>query len=134
MSTIGHPLSDFVNMVTPWTLTNNKFNIRASANPAFERSVPGLPTLDQCISWYFEVAGWSPKPELGWAAAFWAFRTSVVLQGIGARYAARQASGPLAQFYGSQMKPHAQLAIHLIDMAKRRRSETAEDRKVPAKL
>jgi aminoglycoside phosphotransferase (APT) family kinase protein len=53
---------------------------------------PGLPTQDQLIKWYAEMAGWDPSPDIPFGNAFGFFKATVVSQGIAARYAVRQAS------------------------------------------
>jgi aminoglycoside phosphotransferase (APT) family kinase protein len=120
MSTIGHPLSDLVNLVTPWTMTDNTYGI--TAHQAFDtsRATAGLPTMNQCVEWYRQVAGWDPAPDIPWGVAFWLFRTTVVMQGIAARYASRQASGTTAREFGLQMKPHARMASDHIAEVKRK--------------
>ena len=103
MSTIGHPLSDFVNLVTPWTETTNSVGVPSHKVFQPGKGPPGLPTVGQCLDWYRELAGWDPEPDMPWGKAFRTFRTTVVMQGIAARYAARQASGGRAKEYGLQM-------------------------------
>ncbi len=51
------------------------------------------------MSWYREVAEWSPEPELAWGTAFSIFRQSVIMQGIAARVAQRQANSAQAKAY-----------------------------------
>ena len=79
--------------------------------------------MRQCVDWYSEAAGWNPAPDMTWAVAFWLFRTTVVMQGIAARYASRQASGTTAREFGSQMVPHAEMALDHIVGAKRKRKD-----------
>ncbi|KAL9005055.1 MAG: hypothetical protein Q9188_002162 [Gyalolechia gomerana] len=62
-----------------------------------------------------EVAGWDPSPETGWGDAFGVFRNSVIMQGIAARYATRQASSARAGEYAAQLKPFGELAWFLVD-------------------
>jgi aminoglycoside phosphotransferase (APT) family kinase protein len=103
MATIGHPLSDLCNLTAPF--------INAAASPEASKLLPGaikgLPSREDCIRWYSEVAGWDPKPDLTWGDTFCMFRTSIVLQGIAARYALRQASSERASDYGKMMRPFA---------------------------
>ncbi|KAF2638758.1 phosphotransferase enzyme family protein [Massarina eburnea CBS 473.64] len=97
MSTIGHPLSDLSNLIVPWTISGF-FTTRRNSSPYFAPSpsldylAPGLPTRDQIIKWYAEVAGWNPAPEIPWSTAFAMFRDAIIFQGIASRYAVRQAS------------------------------------------
>lgn len=102
MATIGHPLSDLCNLTGPFA---NVANLPSGSN--FKAGVEGVPTRDTCIQWYSEVAGWDPTKDLMWGDAFFAFRGSVIMQGIAARYAMRQASSARAKEYGTLMAPFA---------------------------
>ncbi|KAM5431224.1 hypothetical protein MferCBS31731_007964 [Microsporum ferrugineum] len=106
MATVGHPLSDLCNLTGPYA------NIEGGpAETRFNAAcTDGLPTREECVRWYGEVAGWDPTKELGWGDAFHAFRGSIIMQGIAARYALRQASSARAKEYASLMSPLAQKA------------------------
>lgn len=123
MSTIGHPLSDLVNLVTPWTITDNTYGITAHQSFDTSKAIAGLPTMNQCVQWYREAAEWDPAPDVPWGVAFWLFRTTVVMQGIAARYASRQASGTTARELGLQVIPHAKMALDHIAEVKRRQED-----------
>ncbi|SLM40057.1 aminoglycoside phosphotransferase [Lasallia pustulata] len=116
MSTIGHPLSDLSNLLFPYVAS--AANLYGRSNPAISPSTatPGLPTRIECINWYAEVAGWDPSQEQGWGDAFGCFRNSVIMQGIAARYALRQASSAKAKEYAVQTGPFAEFAWSLIEM------------------
>ena len=120
MATIGHPLSDLTNLTSPYSWgTKYSPNVKAkdgSMQPAFKPGVvTGLPTLEQCIKWYTEVAGWDPTPEMAWGDAFAGFRGAVIMQGIAARYAMRQASGQTAKEYAALMPVYGELAWDMIE-------------------
>ena len=119
MSTIGHPLSDLSNLLTQYCFAVNPPNSALSkrTSPAFMPSAqtPGLPTRSQCIKWYSEVAGWDPTPEMDWGDAFATFRNSVIMQGIAARYALRQASSAQANEIGGLMGPYGEFSWGLIE-------------------
>ena len=119
MSTVGHPLSDLSNLLTPYCFAVNPPNSALSkrTSPAFIPSAqtPGLPTRSHCIIWYSEVAGWDPTPEMDWGDAFATFRNSVVMQGIAARYALRQASSAQAHEIGGLMGPYGEFSWGLIE-------------------
>ncbi|KAE8145826.1 kinase-like domain-containing protein [Aspergillus avenaceus] len=100
MATVGHPLSDFCNLTSPFYLEGTHHNTE-NFQPG---STPGLPTREDCVRWYSELAGWDPTSDIPWGDAFFAWRTSIIIQGVKARYALRQASS--AQAY-----EHAQKAI-----------------------
>lgn len=119
MSTIGHPLSDLANLIVPWTITAFSTE-RRNSHPAFAPNAvtPGLPTRDQAIAWYAEVAGWNPAQELAWGSAFAMFRDSIIFQGIASRYAVRQASSAQAKKVGAEMAPAAEICWELVRRAK----------------
>ncbi|KAL9121128.1 MAG: hypothetical protein Q9187_002310 [Circinaria calcarea] len=121
MSTIGHPLSDLSNLLTPFTFSLSlsgpslTSQIHNRINPAFSSAnTPGLPSRSQCIAWYAETAGWDPSAESLWGDAFGVFKNSVIMQGIAARYALRQASSAKAREYGEQMRPFGEFAAGLV--------------------
>ncbi|OAP58545.1 hypothetical protein AYL99_07635 [Fonsecaea erecta] len=123
IATVGHPLSDLSNMTMPWLVTQNFAEIKTHSHPAFrggDAGPPGLPTKEQCLAWYRDVAGWDPRGDSGgdmaWADAFALFRTSVMIQGIAARWAVRQASGEgeSAAALALQRFPYARAALKMV--------------------
>ncbi|EGE00336.1 phosphotransferase [Trichophyton tonsurans CBS 112818] len=115
MATIGHPLSDLCNLTGPYA--------NVDGGPAETRfrseGIEGLPTRDECVRWYGEVSGWAVSGrELGWGDAFHAFRGSIIMQGIAARYALRQASSARAREYASLMSPFARKAWEKVSQLK----------------
>lgn len=116
MSTIGHPLSDLCNLLTPYLTSTSSLALSIGRGSAsFRPDVsPGLPTRAQCIAWYRDVAGWDPAEDIAWGDAFGIFRGSIIMQGIAARYAVRQASSAKARDYGAQMGPFGELAWGLV--------------------
>lgn len=111
MSTIGHPLSDITNILNPYITASSGPNPHIGFIPG---ATPGLPTQDQVVSWYREVAGWNPEPDLTWGTAFSMFRQSVIMQGIAARVAQGQASSAEAKVYADSFRPFAEFAWGLI--------------------
>ena len=122
MSTIGHPLSDLSNLLSPFSLAVDPPNtaLTPRTDPAFKPSTrtPGLPSREQCVAWYAEAAGWNAASELQWGDAFAAFRNSVIMQGIAARFAQRQASSEKAKEIGQLMTPYGQFCWGLIHRCK----------------
>ena len=112
MSTIGHPLSDLINLITPYFL---KDETEVRHLPQFkDGATPGLPSQDDLMKWYAEVSGYDARPDLTWGAAFGFFRATCIYQGIAARWAVRQASSAKAKTNASQMHPMGKLAwVHL---------------------
>lgn len=121
MSTIGHPLSDLNNLLGPYlTASSPKAQSIGRAHAGFvPGATPGLPSRDQLITWYSEVAGWDPRPDFTWGDAFSTYRSAIIMQGIAARYALRQASSAQAQSYGQMMKPYAEIAWDLVQEYKK---------------
>lgn len=124
MSTIGHPLSDLINLVTPYFL-KDETDVRHL--PQFKEGVtPGLPTENDLISWYAEVSGYDPRPDLTWGTAFGFFRASCIYQGIAARWAVRQASSAKARDNATQRHPMSRLAWKHLQQARRLAKEKAK--------
>ncbi|EKD20744.1 putative aminoglycoside phosphotransferase [Drepanopeziza brunnea f. sp. 'multigermtubi' MB_m1] len=117
MSTIGHPLSDLINLITPYYLRDQPLH---SPTPSFkEGATAGLPTEQDLVRWYAEVAGWDPTPDLPWGVSFGFFRTTCILQGIAARYAVRQASSAKAKLHGLARHSMGELAWKYVQRAKK---------------
>ncbi|KIW62653.1 hypothetical protein PV04_10810 [Phialophora macrospora] len=115
MATIGHPLSDLVNLTAPWSWVGRDIGGAKSDTEAFrDGATPGLPSLKQAVQWYAEASGYNPELELAWGNAFGGFRGAVIMQGIAARYARRQASGVTAKNYAAQMPLYADWAFGLV--------------------
>lgn len=127
MSTLGHPLSDLSNLLSPFTFARQPPTdaLASHINPAFLHSggILELPSRSQCIEWYAKVAGWDPRSESDWGEAFGVFRNSVIMQGIAARYAMRQASSARAEEYAVQMKPFGEFAWSLVSRLKQQREK-----------
>lgn len=122
MATIGHPLSDIVNLTGPFAAANNPLAAAAGrANDAFkEGATPGLPTKQQCLDWYHEVVDYKITPqEMTWGEAFGMYRGAIICQGIAARYAVRQASSEKAKEYGAAMHPYGELGWEFVQDVKR---------------
>jgi len=118
MSTIGHPLSDIVNLLNPYTL---RYIPGKNELYKFHDGVtPGLPTQDQIVRWYAEVAGWDPNPDIPFGKAFGFLKATVIYQGIAARYARRQASSAQAKANGQMMHPIGEYAWATVQEAKKK--------------
>ncbi|KAK5109819.1 hypothetical protein LTR62_006552 [Meristemomyces frigidus] len=118
MATIGHPLSDLTNLLMPFTTASSaRLATVGRANPAFRPgTTPGLPTKEDCLKWYEgAVSGWRvDDKEMTWADAFGIYRGSVIMQGIAARFALRQASSEKAGDYAVQMAPFAEMGWEFV--------------------
>ncbi|KAH8732785.1 acyl-CoA dehydrogenase family member 11 [Phaeosphaeriaceae sp. PMI808] len=128
MSTIGHPLSDLNNVLSPYvTASSAKAVAIGRAHAGFKPgATPGLPTRDELIQWYSEVAGWDPRPDFTWGDAFNTYRNTIIMQGIAARYALRQASSLQAKEYGLMTNPYAEIAWELVEEFKTGQAKKAK--------
>ena len=119
MSTVGHPLSDLSNLLLPFSSaaepqeTVSKMLVNATFMPG--RQPPGLPSQEQCSLWYAEMAGWDPRADLAWGSIFAMLRNGVIMQGIAARYARRQASSERAKEIGGLMEPYGEQCWHQVE-------------------
>ncbi|KAI9679906.1 MAG: hypothetical protein M1817_004921 [Caeruleum heppii] len=134
MSTIGHPLSDLSNLLQPFVTAPPKKTSSSSSTmplsprptPAFTPDrTPGLPPRAELVRLYASIAGWDPTPELRWSDAFGIFRNSIIMQGIKARYARRQASSEKAKEYGDGTEAMGEFAWGLVS---RLRGDDGEER------
>jgi aminoglycoside phosphotransferase (APT) family kinase protein len=119
MSTIGHPLSDFSNLQTPYI--NAQYPISPDQSTFTSNLHPGLPPRDQTVRWYTKHAGWDPSADAGWGDAFACLRNAVIMQGIAARLARRQASSEKAKEYAGQMPALGRVAWMLVEEERGRR-------------
>lgn len=116
MSTVGHPLSDLANFLNGfYTVGLRPQYISSDFKPGV---TPGIPTPEDVIGWYAEVAGWDPTPEMSWAVAFSIFRSAAICQGIAARVATRQATSEQARTYADAFKPLGEFAWSIIRKTK----------------
>ncbi|KIW75066.1 hypothetical protein Z517_11837 [Fonsecaea pedrosoi CBS 271.37] len=134
IATVGHPLSDLSNLTMPWTVTQGFTDIKTHAHPAFAgadaaTSPPGLPTKQQCLDWYREVAGWDPRGDMAWSDAFAVFRTGVMIQGIAARWAVRQSSGEGSSSAELALErfPYSRAALSMVRELKRRAQQEQQN-------
>jgi aminoglycoside phosphotransferase (APT) family kinase protein len=133
MSTIGHPLADVVNLLTPYTTANIPFaETTGRSSPHFRQDnrLVGLPTQEQLVTWYRSIAGWDPSPDIGWGQAFSVFKNVIIVQGIAARYAMRVASSAKAKEIGQLMKPNAEVAWIMIEQLLEKMEEEKEKSKI----
>ncbi|PUU78942.1 kinase-like domain-containing protein [Tuber borchii] len=105
LSTIGHPLSDVSNLLSPYQLALEAgASVMSGETKDFiPGATPGLPSRQQAIEWYGQASGWNILPsEMYWGDAFGFCRNSVITQGITARVARRQASSAKAGTYAER--------------------------------
>lgn len=121
LSTIGHPLSDLSNLLQPFYVPashGSDDGNRVVGMLGFKDSKEPLPIpgADELLQHYCHILG-SPYPIPQWkfAVAFSFFRLAVILQGIAARVARKQASSAQAASYASRFKPVAQIGLDIVD-------------------
>jgi aminoglycoside phosphotransferase (APT) family kinase protein len=109
------------NVLAPYLTASNEIAMSIGrAHRGFQPgATSGLPTREQLIEWYAEVAGWDPRPDFTWGDAFTTYRSAIIMQGIAARYALRQASSAQAVEYAKGVKPYAEIAWGLVQEFKR---------------
>ena len=78
----------------------------------------GLPQRSQLTALYTGIGGWNPAPESKWGDAFGGFRNSVIMQGIKARLALRQATSAKAKDHADRMEAFGEFAWSLATEAK----------------
>ena len=119
MSTIGHPLSDLSNLLLPFSFAADPREIvsRILVNPAFVPGnwPPGLPSQEQCSQCYAEMVDWDPSSDLAWGCIFAMLRNGVIMQGIAARFARRQASSEKAREIGGLMEPYGKICWRQVE-------------------
>ncbi|KAL2799477.1 kinase-like domain-containing protein [Aspergillus keveii] len=114
MATLGHPLSDVVSLVSPflphtWGVQGTSSSLSPPLPSGSDLAESGLPTLEECIGWYTAGGGYADvRKDLTWGRAFAGFRGAVIMQGIAARYALRQASSASAKEFGAMAWPTAE--------------------------
>ncbi|KAF8470800.1 kinase-like domain-containing protein [Kalaharituber pfeilii] len=127
LSTIGHPLSDVSNLTMPWVTAREQLDYgtvgpededmkrrKRERDEFLPGRTEGLPTREEILKWYSEVAGWDPRQMGDYGDGFMLFRTAVIAQGVAARYALRQASSAKAQEYGRQFPMYAETAWNVV--------------------
>lgn len=122
MSTVGHPLSDICNFLTPFYTARNPGSSSADASAFLPGATHGLPQPDEILKWYAESsAAYDPRAtegEVAWGMAFNMFKAAAICQGIAARYAARQASSEKAKSHAVTRGPLAEYAFGLVGEAR----------------
>jgi aminoglycoside phosphotransferase (APT) family kinase protein len=120
MATEGHPLSDLVNLLMPFSWNPQQVSFLTSETLTAElkelqenfrpKNVPGIPSMKQCLTWYWGGVDWAATGFLDWGIAFSNFRTAVIMQGIAARIVRGQASGAKARQFAQQTLAYASWA------------------------
>ncbi|RVD81413.1 uncharacterized protein DFL_009277 [Arthrobotrys flagrans] len=135
LSTLGHPLSDLANLLTPFSYINPEVTVPAeiSAHKYNNdlKTLPGVPTPVELLGWYKDIAGWDPAPDMNFAFAFTLMRGSAIFHGIAARHAMRVASSAQAYENGEKRWGYSELAW---EYTKKHKKEVESRKKIEPKL
>lgn len=134
MSTIGHPLSDVVNLLSPFTMALSTlppknqdldFPYFRGREKFLPGATPGLPSYEELLGWYVEESGgaYDPRPDMPWGSAFGMLRAAAILQGIAARVARRQASSEFAHQFAGSFRSLGELTWRMVEEEKAKGKE-----------
>ncbi|QRV98287.1 phosphotransferase enzyme family protein [Ceratobasidium sp. AG-Ba] len=117
LCTLGSPLADLANLLMPFHVTSKEVP-PPDAITGFKDLPPSevpcsLEELERAFCTGFGVP--YPIPEMVYANSWMFFRMAIILQGIAARYARRQASSANAKVQGSRFPMLGRMAKELID-------------------
>ncbi|KAI0741115.1 APH-domain-containing protein [Earliella scabrosa] len=101
LCTLGSPLADLANFTQPWSVARDSFPPNGNLSAAFKNNDAEAPIgLEELEREYCRVTKQPyPIPEMVFARSWMLFRSAVIMQGIAARYARRQASSERAHTY-----------------------------------
>ncbi|KAI0776246.1 kinase-like protein [Trametes elegans] len=101
LCTLGSPLADLANLTQPWLIPKGVFHERGQVFFAFKDNAADAPiAVEELEREYCRVTRYPwPIPEMVFARSWNLFRSAVIMQGIAARYARRQASSERAHLY-----------------------------------
>ncbi|KAL7280633.1 kinase-like protein [Trametes coccinea BRFM310] len=113
LCTLGSPLADFGNLIVPWSIPKGTFPKGITITAEFKDNLGETPiSLVELEREYCLVTRQPyPMPEMVFARSWMLFRSAVVMQGVAARYARRQASSDKANLY-KQNFPSIGLLAH----------------------
>ena len=80
LSTLGHPLGDFVYHLGPWLLP--RLDDRISSLSGVDFAAQGIPTMEQYIARYCELTGRREVEHLEFYSAYTVWRLAAIYQGI----------------------------------------------------
>lgn len=104
LSTIGDPLADLSYFAMAWMMPSDW---HASGIRDADFAGLGIPSLEEVIAIYCEIARWKNLPDLRWYFAFNMFRMVGIVQGIKRRMLDGNASSANAADATSHLKPLA---------------------------
>ncbi|EIW54435.1 kinase-like protein [Trametes versicolor FP-101664 SS1] len=112
LCTLGSPLADLANFTQPWSISKQAFPEGVTLAIAFKNNDAEAPiALDVLEREYCRVTHQPyPIPEIVFARSWMLFRSAIIMQGIAARYARRQASSEKAHLYVKGFPLMGQLA------------------------
>ncbi len=107
LSTIGHPMLDMANLCA--STYNGQFSSEENVKKGIfgglkgldAKESEGIPTQDELLQQYSALVNRPfPDPYWNFYSGFYYWRGTIIAQGIAARYAAGQASNPMAKQFG----------------------------------
>ncbi|CAG8810681.1 24896_t:CDS:2, partial [Dentiscutata erythropus] len=115
LSTIGHPLSDLANLLMNFFVRDIPDIPSPLVGLRDVKSLP-IPSANELIQVYCEKSGRQyPILNFEFAIVFSFFRTAVILQGIAARKARKQASSAKANIYAKIFRDINLMGLEIID-------------------
>lgn len=137
MSTVGHPLSDVVNLLSPFSMALSTcppknqdldFPHFVDRHKFLPGKTPGLPSYEELLGWYVEENGgaYDPRPDMPWGSAFGILRAAAILQGIAARVARRQASSEIAHQFAGSFPSLGELTWRMVEEEKAKGDEKSK--------
>ncbi|CDO73966.1 hypothetical protein BN946_scf185043.g14 [Trametes cinnabarina] len=101
LCTLGSPLADLANLTQPWSISKDAFPEGVTLSTAFKDNPAEAPVpLEDLEREYCRITQQPyPIPEMVFARSWMLFRSAIIMQGIAARYARRQASSEKAHLY-----------------------------------
>lgn len=118
LCTIGHPLADLCNLLSPYYWPEDVFGVNTGFKDSKAPLPEGLPSVDENLAYYASIAGWDPRPDWAFGIVNAHFRFSVIVHGIVARVARKQASSASASNYTSLLPIIAKFSTDAIKDSK----------------
>ncbi|KAJ3124407.1 hypothetical protein HK100_011247 [Physocladia obscura] len=117
MSTLGHPLSDLANFLLPWYTPHTFTELPGGVGFKDEVRPLPVPEAQDLIEEYCKRSGRAyPIPRFEFCIAFSFFRLLVIMQGVAARAARKQASSAnVIQVDEKLMRKYSNLVLDIVD-------------------
>ena len=107
LSTLGHPLADFTNLLLMYRFPQTLMKSLAGLNPQAQ----GVPTEAEAVAIYCAASGREPLGDLNFYHAYNLFRFAAICHGIRGRILRGNAVSAAAERYSRHVEPLAALAV-----------------------